>query len=259
VTFASALFELLRRSNPQLPSVYEIHSKLTQHQRTRAAEAFKRARSGILFSSDVTARGMDFPNVSHVIQIGLPPDREQYIHRIGRTGRANKGGQGWLIVAENEIDAARNTLPGLPIQRAKGDWESPNHDLANPHAPSTPDTVTQISKATRQIPRQVLAEAYMSCLSIPNRGDMQGLVDNLNRWARLGWGWDEPPAVDRHTARMRGLTRLRGMNISDDRGRESRDSGRDERRPHRRFGGDRFGELEDSSPRPQRWTRRTSF
>lgn len=61
--------------------VYEIHSRKSQSARNSAAEAFKSAKGGVLFSSDVTARGMDFPNVTSVIQVGLPASPEQYIHR----------------------------------------------------------------------------------------------------------------------------------------------------------------------------------
>lgn len=61
--------------------VSEIHSRKSQSQRNAAAEAFKVVKCGILFSSDVTARGMDFPGVTTVLQVGLPANAEQYIHR----------------------------------------------------------------------------------------------------------------------------------------------------------------------------------
>ncbi|KAI8855106.1 P-loop containing nucleoside triphosphate hydrolase protein [Chytridium lagenaria] len=65
--------------------VYEIHSRKSQSVRTKATEAFRVAEKGIMFSSDVSARGMDFPNVTAVLQVGLPSSREQYVHRLGRT------------------------------------------------------------------------------------------------------------------------------------------------------------------------------
>ena len=55
-----------------------------------------------MFTSDVTARGMDYPDVSQVIQVGIPSDKAQYVHRIGRTGRAGKGGKGILLLSEKE-------------------------------------------------------------------------------------------------------------------------------------------------------------
>ena len=98
--------------------ILEIHSKLTQGARTKAAENFRRADSAILLSSDVTARGMDFPNVTHVIQMGLPSSVEQYIHRIGRTARAGKEGEGWLILNKLEDQEARHRFGGkIPLKR----------------------------------------------------------------------------------------------------------------------------------------------
>jgi ATP-dependent RNA helicase MSS116, mitochondrial len=51
-----------------------------------------------MFTSDVSARGLDYPNVSLVIQMGLPSDKSQYVHRLGRTARAGKGGSGVLVL-----------------------------------------------------------------------------------------------------------------------------------------------------------------
>lgn len=96
--------------------VFEIHSRLTQQARTRAADNFRRSRSAILMSSDVTARGMDFPGVTHVIQVGLPQTRDAYIHRIGRTARAGAEGEGWLIVPQYALRESRARLGQLPLK-----------------------------------------------------------------------------------------------------------------------------------------------
>lgn len=66
--------------------VLEIHSRKSQAVRTRTSDQFRDAHSAILFSSDVSARGMDYPDVTFVLQVGLT-EREQYIHRLGRTVR----------------------------------------------------------------------------------------------------------------------------------------------------------------------------
>ena len=93
VELGARIFENLRSEgaathfgrHPLEPAeISEMHGQLNQQQRTRISERFRRAHSAILFSTDVTARGMDFPNVTHVIQVGLPPSRDQYIHRLGR-------------------------------------------------------------------------------------------------------------------------------------------------------------------------------
>lgn len=94
--------------------VLEIHSRKSQGARTRASEDFRNSRSAILFSSDVTARGMDYPDVTLVIQVGLT-SREQYIHRLGRTARAGKGGDGVILCFSAEEPVLRSELSDMPL------------------------------------------------------------------------------------------------------------------------------------------------
>ncbi len=70
-----------------------IHGDKTQGQRKRALDQFKANLVKVLLATDVVARGIDIDDVSHVINFDLPQSHEDYIHRIGRTGRANKVGQ----------------------------------------------------------------------------------------------------------------------------------------------------------------------
>lgn len=69
-----------------------IHGDKRQSQRVRVLENFKRNNINILIATDVASRGLDIPNVSHVINFDLPESRDAYTHRIGRTGRAGKQG-----------------------------------------------------------------------------------------------------------------------------------------------------------------------
>ncbi|EED87938.1 predicted protein, partial [Thalassiosira pseudonana CCMP1335] len=78
--------------------VIEIHSQKSQSNRTYNSNLFRKVKSGVLFTTDVSARGVDYPNVTHVIQYGSAENRETYIHRLGRTGRAGKRGVGILVV-----------------------------------------------------------------------------------------------------------------------------------------------------------------
>ncbi|KAL7438858.1 hypothetical protein ACHAXH_004969, partial [Discostella pseudostelligera] len=82
--------------------VLELHSRKAQGYRNRVSAEFRAATSGILFTSDVSARGVDYPGVTHVVQFGMPSSREQYVHRLGRTGRAGAEGKGWLILGPFE-------------------------------------------------------------------------------------------------------------------------------------------------------------
>lgn len=69
-----------------------IHGNKNQSQRMRTLDKFKRSEIQILIATDVASRGLDIPNVSHVINFDLPESYEAYIHRIGRTGRMDKKG-----------------------------------------------------------------------------------------------------------------------------------------------------------------------
>jgi ATP-dependent RNA helicase RhlE len=76
-----------------------IHGNKSQPQRQRALKAFKDGRVDILVATDVAARGLDIPNVSHVINFDQPATYEDYVHRIGRTGRAGKRGHALTFVS----------------------------------------------------------------------------------------------------------------------------------------------------------------
>ena len=70
-----------------------IHSNRTQNQRTRALQDFKDGKTRVLVATDIAARGIDVEGITHVINFDFPPHAEDYIHRIGRTGRANTEGE----------------------------------------------------------------------------------------------------------------------------------------------------------------------
>ncbi|KAF9192265.1 hypothetical protein BGZ51_005834 [Haplosporangium sp. Z 767] len=98
--------------------LYSLHSKKSQEQRTRTSDRFRKNPGSILFTSDVSARGVDYPDVSLVIQVGIPSSKEQYIHRVGRTGRAGKTGEGVLMITPMErsfLDAVSD----LPLMANK--------------------------------------------------------------------------------------------------------------------------------------------
>jgi ATP-dependent RNA helicase RhlE len=78
--------------------VVSIHGNKTQSQRKRALDDFKKGKVNVLLATNVAARGLDIPEVSHVFNISLPQSREDYIHRIGRTGRAGNTGFAYTFV-----------------------------------------------------------------------------------------------------------------------------------------------------------------
>ncbi|KEP66610.1 UNVERIFIED_CONTAM: DEAD/DEAH box helicase domain-containing protein [Hammondia hammondi] len=96
--------------------VYEIHRRRESSARAATASRFSRDRAGVLFSSDVSARGVDYPDVSLVIQVCAPLTRELYIHRVGRTGRIGKEGRAVLLLNEAETRFLE-LIQDLPLQQ----------------------------------------------------------------------------------------------------------------------------------------------
>ncbi|WP_370048912.1 MULTISPECIES: DEAD/DEAH box helicase [Salipiger] len=79
-----------------------IHGDLDQSQRTRTLEGFRDGSIRLLIASDVAARGLDVPSVSHVFNFDVPGHAEDYVHRIGRTGRAGREGKAFTIVVPRD-------------------------------------------------------------------------------------------------------------------------------------------------------------
>lgn len=97
-----AVDELVNRLIDRGYDAEAIHGDLSQQQRERTLEKFKKKRSNILVATDVAARGIDVMNLSHVINFSLPQEPEAYVHRIGRTGRAGKKGIAITFISPSE-------------------------------------------------------------------------------------------------------------------------------------------------------------
>jgi len=85
-----------------------IHSNKTQNYRLRSIEQFRAGDNRILIATDVMARGLDIDNISHVINFDTPDYPENYMHRIGRTGRAERKGEALVFSTEKEQEAIEN-------------------------------------------------------------------------------------------------------------------------------------------------------
>ncbi len=96
-----------------------IHGDLDQSVRTRTLEAFRDGALKLLIASDVAARGLDIPDVSHVFNFDVPTHPEDYVHRIGRTGRAGRDGRAFTLAtgADDKLVAAIEQLLQKPIPR----------------------------------------------------------------------------------------------------------------------------------------------
>ena len=82
-----------------------LHADRTQQQRTQAVEGFRSGRFRVLVATDVAARGLDIDGITHVVNYEVPSSRETYVHRVGRTGRADATGTALTLVAPEELRA----------------------------------------------------------------------------------------------------------------------------------------------------------
>jgi superfamily II DNA/RNA helicase len=119
---------LLRHGFPAVA----LHGDMDQYARMAALESFRTGENPILVASDVAARGLDIPAVSHVFNFDVPTHAEDYVHRIGRTGRAGREGASFTIVTRHDekLVAAIEKLTGQPIA-----FEGPGVDALPPGEP----------------------------------------------------------------------------------------------------------------------------
>lgn len=137
-------------------NIYEIHSKKGQDQRSRIADRFRRSKeNSILFTSDVSARGVDYPGVSLVLQVGAPSSREQYIHRLGRTGRAGRDGEGLIVLAPFEKPFLEKDISDLPVEKITPPLFDENE---------VQDTNSVAARSIRHMDDDIVREVYTAYL-----------------------------------------------------------------------------------------------
>lgn len=103
--------------------VYPLHSQLQQKQRLKNLDRFKSNPNAVLIATDVAARGLDIPHVDHVIHFNLPRTADAYVHRSGRTARAQNPGFALQIVSPEDRAVQRALLKSLDRDAAPGDLE----------------------------------------------------------------------------------------------------------------------------------------
>ena len=137
--------------------VAPIHGDLDQSQRTRTLDGFRDGGLKILIASDVAARGLDIPAVSHVFNFDVPGHAEDYVHRIGRTGRAGREGKAFtLCVPKDEKAMAavealiQKEIPRLPNPvAAKSAKPAPKPEAEKTPAPAAQAEDTQNASAPK--------------------------------------------------------------------------------------------------------------
>ena len=96
-----------------------LHSNKSQSQRKQAMDQFRTGKIKVLVATDIAARGLDVASISHVINFDIPDSATSYIHRIGRTGRAERLGDAFTLVTHEDKDTIRDIekILGAPIER----------------------------------------------------------------------------------------------------------------------------------------------
>jgi ATP-dependent RNA helicase RhlE len=104
-------------------SVAVLHSNRTQRERVEALEGFKSGKYEVMVATDIVARGIDVEGISHVINYDVPQHPEDYVHRIGRTGRAQTVGDAFTLITVEELDHVRavERFIGRKVPRLKLD------------------------------------------------------------------------------------------------------------------------------------------
>jgi superfamily II DNA/RNA helicase len=114
-------------------SAVGLHGDMSQYLRNEALEKFKAGEVNIMVASDVAARGIDISGMGLVINFDVPSNSEDYVHRIGRTGRAGCSGRAVMIVNKNSDIDARNLkdIEKLTNQTIKNVSQVYNKEIAN--------------------------------------------------------------------------------------------------------------------------------
>ncbi|EGG04477.1 uncharacterized protein MELLADRAFT_37461 [Melampsora larici-populina 98AG31] len=186
--------------------VFELHSRIAQGARTKTAKKFSDCESGVLVTSDVSGRGVDYPNVTTVVQVGLPMTPEDYVHRLGRTARGGATGRGIIILAPFEQKfLTQGQMSSMPLK---------------PHPPIDLDR-SETDEALDQISEQSKDQTYAAWLGY-YKGKMKvcgfdpvGLVRTANEYVRDGMRYqsDLTPGLLAKTVGMMGLRGVPGLRI----------------------------------------------
>lgn len=186
-------------------NLMEIHSRIKQNERTSVSDRFRAGNQMILLSSDVSARGVDYPDVTLVVQVGAPSTREVYIQRLGRTGRSGKSGSGLLLLCDFEKQFLEQ-LKGLPIREAA-------------RGVASESDVARVRDMSREVDDDLAAQTYRAWIMANNgmrklyKWTKQLMVNNADLYARAVLGRESTPLLQRDLVIQLGLQGLDGLNI----------------------------------------------
>lgn len=93
-----------------------IYGNASKEERQRALDAFRRGKCNVLVSSDLSARGLDIPEVSHIISLDFPVNPDEYLHRAGRTARGNNSGVSVCLITNKDIEILQSYEKAFDIE-----------------------------------------------------------------------------------------------------------------------------------------------
>ena len=132
---------IARRLKSARHSVAVLHGNRSQNQRIEALEGFKSGKYEVMVATDIAARGIDVAGVTHVINYDIPKNPEDYVHRIGRTGRAQREGDAFTLITNEDREAAVavERYLGEKIERLQidgFDYNAPPTGVVHEHTPN---------------------------------------------------------------------------------------------------------------------------
>jgi len=210
--FFSLLFQSLKMQN------YAMHSKKEQSYRRRISDLFRSESHLIMFSSDVSARGVDYPDVTLILQLGLPSSMDQYVHRIGRTARAGKCGTGIILLCQYET---------FFWEELRKKFKKEIQALSQLEIPLATKTALNkmVEKGLFSVNQKVSdagSRAYVSFLGFYRQfarrlqWNNEQLVNAGNQYAKYCLGLEEPTIPQRAAVNLK-LDGVRGLRIMEER------------------------------------------
>lgn len=167
-----------------------IHGNKSQRQRERALSGFRSGATRVLIATDIAARGIDVPDVTHVVNYDLPTETEAYVHRIGRTARAGAGGIAISLCNQGERDALRAIekliRKSIPVMAIEGmaQWDPVAAEQRSPTRPAR-------RKRTSANPGEIDSVAFLTPVRVKTNAAPRGPKGFQS--ARPSTGTKSPP------------------------------------------------------------------
>ena len=161
---------LVQRLKKHRFDVEGIHGDMSQNQREKIISNFKEGNSSVVIATDVAARGIDVDGITLVINYDVPDDVDNYVHRIGRTGRIGRKGEAWVLVGRDDIPQLNKIIATHSLEiEATG-------------APNLPDGMTRdpVKKQEDNAEAAMYLVWFQSSWKPPLCQNMQSLIKSLH-------------------------------------------------------------------------------